>query len=74
MIQKALYGPEKGAMESVSSRLAAVVKSAKARLARIPNGANKALNIAKSGIKRIASSVNSVAVAVTEKTKSKDKL
>ncbi|KAI4142799.1 MAG: hypothetical protein LQ341_003105 [Variospora aurantia] len=66
---EAIYGPEKGAMESASLRLQGVIESAKARMAALPKDAQAGVEAAPSGIEDAASSVSSMAAKATDRVK-----
>ncbi|KAL8736581.1 MAG: hypothetical protein Q9181_002351 [Wetmoreana brouardii] len=68
-ISDAIYGPEKGAVESASLRLQGVIESAKARLAALPNDAHAGVAAAQSGIEEAASSVSSMAAKATDRVR-----
>ncbi|KAL8762672.1 MAG: hypothetical protein Q9184_001379 [Pyrenodesmia sp. 2 TL-2023] len=68
-VSEAIYGPEKGAVESASLRLQGVIESAKARLAALPKDAQTGVEAAQDGIQDAASSVNSMAAKATDRIK-----
>ncbi|OCK79435.1 hypothetical protein K432DRAFT_383064 [Lepidopterella palustris CBS 459.81] len=72
-VSSAIYGPEQGAMESASSRLAAAIESARVKLSGMYEGAGETvgegLEQAKSSIEEFASSVSSAVSAATERAR-----
>ncbi|KAL8668683.1 MAG: hypothetical protein Q9168_006697 [Polycauliona sp. 1 TL-2023] len=68
-VSEAIYGPEKGAVESASLRLQDVIESAKARLAALPKEAQAGVDKAQSAVEDAASSVGSMASQATERVK-----
>lgn len=61
-VSSAIYGPEQGAVESASSRLAAAVEAANSRISELYAGASK-------GAEDAASSVSSVVSGATQRVK-----
>ncbi|KAL9112547.1 MAG: hypothetical protein Q9227_003118 [Pyrenula ochraceoflavens] len=72
-VSEAIYGPEKGALESAQLRLSGAVESARIKLAAfagdVGNDAAGAYEAAKSNIEEFASSVSSTASSITDRAK-----